>query len=227
MLILSLLSVVYEKCNADGIYKIKETYSSLPNGNEIEIKIDVNELQCGRSCYGIDECKAVSYRNNECVLLRNLTETQNDSRSSLDPTTVWSTYQTIGCDEGWELFQFHCYFYIAEQFNWPSCITACNDLGTHVVTITSERENNFICDLRKSNGYNGNVIIGGIDQNEEGNWELITSEPFVYSPWARWQPSNSYRYEHCMVVKSDGTWNDFNCRILRAHTICEKEKGTL
>ena len=168
---------MYEKCNADGIYKIKETYSSLPNGNEIEIKTDVNELQCGRSCNDRDQCKVVSYRNDECLLLRHLQEPQNDSSFSLDPTTVWRTYQTIGCDEGWELFQFHCYFYIAEQFNWPSCITACHDVGTHVVTITSERENNFICDLRKNNGYNGNVIVGGTDQNEEGSWEWITGEP--------------------------------------------------
>ena len=54
ILVLNLLSVVYEKCYADGIYKIIETYSSLPNGNEIEIKTDVNELQCGRSCNNID-----------------------------------------------------------------------------------------------------------------------------------------------------------------------------
>ena len=69
--------------------------------------------------------------------------------------------------------------------NYYDGLDLCEDKGGHLVTITSEEENNFV--LNKLMGYSGganHLWLGLNDLDEDGNFEWITGEPLSYTNWS-------------------------------------------
>ena len=76
----------------------------------------------------------------------------------------------------------------------------------HLVTITSQSENDFVTDLIEDDT---RTWIGLSDQVTEGTYEWVTGEPFDYSNWASGQPDNAGGNEHYIeLLGSNGKWND-------------------
>ena len=90
--------------------------------------------------------------------------------------------------------------------NYPLTWTDASDYldgfeGAHLVTISSQAENDFV---------SGEWAIGWIGFNdivEEGNWVWVTGEEVTYTNWAPGEPNNAGE-EHYGEIYSDGTWND-------------------
>jgi len=100
---------------------------------------------------------------------------------------------------------------------WHEAKAYCDSIGGHLVTITSQAEQDFITELiRNSSGTD--YWIGLSDEAEMWRYEWVTGEEYGYSHWATgWpQPDHSFdgaeRYIGTWYVEGwtdIGDWNDF------------------
>lgn len=110
-------------------------------------------------------------------------------------------------------FNGHYYQVFDESLDWFAAKAKCEELGGHLVTITSKEEQEFIdkllVDKTKSNYW-----LGATDEEVEGNWEWITGEDFKYTNWNINEPSNTEyikgEYENYLHISTDvdNRWND-------------------
>lgn len=84
----------------------------------------------------------------------------------------------------------HTYAVVENKMSWRDAQNYCESISGHLVTITSQVENDYVLSLIDS--YEPvSFYIGCTDSLEEGMWLWVTDEPFVYSNWGRTQPDNS------------------------------------
>ena len=111
-----------------------------------------------------------------------------------------------------------------EQTTWFQAKTKCEQLGGHLVTITSQGEQNFVnsmLDVDKSWTY---YWLGATDEVSEGNWRWVTGEPFNYTAWNPGEPNNITGNENYLHMSTkDGKWNDTVATLTLAESgyICE------
>ncbi len=101
---------------------------------------------------------------------------------------------------------------------WTEAKAYCESRGGHLVTITSQEENDYVSSLIK-NGEKTYYWIGYTEENYEGTWEWINPEweSLNYTNWAEGQPSNSHdgteNYAGILRVDTDygsaEKWNDY------------------
>ena len=107
----------------------------------------------------------------------------------------------------------HLYAAIDEACTWYDAYKVCDSMGGHLVTVTSEYEQNLIGDMM-STASEHIYWMGGI-KNTSG-WEWITGEEFSYTNWISGKPDNAYGNEWYLNIYStvsgepSGTWNDLN-----------------
>ena len=101
----------------------------------------------------------------------------------------------------------------------------CEEQGGHLVTITSEGEQNFINSLIDSDSC---VWIGG-KRNTKNVWVWVTGEEWKYENWAPGEPNNSSNMisnENRVVIwNNSGQWNDLNDKNIEEQNgfVCEWE----
>ena len=113
------------------------------------------------------------------------------------------------------VFAGHLYIVFEGEYHWFDAYELCEEMGGHLATITSEREQAVITELmsletRTMSSY----WIGGIRLTDGFHW--ITGEPFEYTNWKSGQPNfareNQYfiRVETSLLaaVEEPGRWND-------------------
>lgn len=103
----------------------------------------------------------------------------------------------------------HYYELYDDVLSWKDAKAYCESLGGHLVTITSQAENNFVQTLT-SNGAQTNYYIGGTDEEKEGTWKWVTGEAFSYINLGDGEPSaTEYEKEDYLFIgKADGKWRD-------------------
>ncbi|MHC4503614.1 MAG: PA14 domain-containing protein, partial [Planctomycetota bacterium] len=84
----------------------------------------------------------------------------------------------------------HRYRLYAQPMSWHDAKRFCEQLGGHLVTITSKEENDFVTDLARRGG--SSVWIGFTDERQEGKWEWVTGEEWTFTAWAPGNPSGSH-----------------------------------
>ena len=122
-----------------------------------------------------------------------------------------------------EIFNGHVYTLYTGPVTWYTAKNLCEAMGGHLVTITSEEENQFVLSLRGDEG----VWIGATDSQEEDRWIWVTGESFGYDKWASGEPNDTVNdnedgEDYAHQVYSDGLWNDTAGCSLYAF-ICERE----
>lgn len=104
------------------------------------------------------------------------------------------------------------YEYYDHTMTWNQAYRVCEKKGGHLVTITSQEENDFVFDL--ANDFENNYCwLGGTDFASEGNWYWVNSEKFGYSNWRSGEPNDdsngTEEYMHMHVLNDyAGQWND-------------------
>jgi len=98
-------------------------------------------------------------------------------------------------------FNGHSYYRSTGSMTWTNARQACLNMGGHLVTVTSQSENNFIFNLWPS-GW-----IGLTDEVVEGQWRWVTGEPFSWSNWNGGEPNNAGNEDYIQFV-GGGKWND-------------------
>lgn len=107
------------------------------------------------------------------------------------------------------------YCVINKGMSWSDGKKFCEELGGHLLTITSEEEQTFVTDVMLSTDTNMPIYwMGGT--SESGTWQWITGEPFEYTNWNPGEPN--VEREHYLQtysnksIYSKGTWNNhLNC----------------
>ncbi|MDD5923420.1 MAG: lectin-like protein [Clostridia bacterium] len=109
---------------------------------------------------------------------------------------------------------------------WTEAKAKCEELGGHLVTITSQGEMDIVRILLKD-GARAAYWMGISDEASEGQWENITDEEFSFTNWDDEEPNNFNGVENygAIINKGEYCWNDVmnmysNCSI---GFICEYE----
>ena len=94
--------------------------------------------------------------------------------------------QVVNPDNG------HTYQYIpvATEINWTQARDSAYALGGHLITITSQEEQDFIETSLYNVSAEGRLWMGGTDEEVEGTWKWITGEQWSYTNWYGTNPGN-------------------------------------
>ena len=116
-------------------------------------------------------------------------------------------------------FRGHSYKVFNTGKTWDDAKKYCENLGGHLATITSQTEQTFLANLISA-GSRNHYWLGATDENDEGNWQWVTGEPWDYSHWAVEQPDNGrgivgsenyvqiHRIPNPRAPIYEGDWND-------------------
>jgi len=86
-------------------------------------------------------------------------ETTTEETTSVR-TTSQGTTTASGCPGGWQEFQGHCYQWNTYSLSWVDAEDDCERKGSHLASVHSKAENDFMWSLCSNNYY----WIGGIDE---------------------------------------------------------------
>ena len=119
-------------------------------------------------------------------------------------------------------FKGHKYELYNESMTWESAKLFCEKKGGHLVTISDEKENEFVNGMRCRNlstDYQQSIWLGGSDTANEGTWSWITGEAFTYSNWEPDEP-NGGTSQNYIQMYSSGNWDDVQNEVGR-FVVCE------
>ena len=105
--------------------------------------------------------------------------------------------------------------------DWPEAKTMAEEMGGHLASVTSEKEQRAITEYMTSRSRNGrgfySAWIGGSDMSQEGDWGWLTGEEWGYENWhngEQWWFAGSKENENYLQIVSSslagsrGLWND-------------------
>jgi hypothetical protein len=108
-----------------------------------------------------------------------------------------------------------------ETLNWDEARRRCEELGGHLVTITSQAEQDIVVSMltnAESDTMRNCYFMGACDQMLDGNWQWVTGEPFDYINWKKNEPKPDKGEQYLEIfaktyVGNSGTtepgrWND-------------------
>ena len=107
--------------------------------------------------------------------------------------------------EEYDAVEYNGHYYkivMKDDISWTDAKQECADMGGHLVTITSQEEQNYIDSLNKD-------WIGGYRDSAD-NWKWVTGEKWDYTNWAEGEPNNSSNVvsnESCIAIWPE-EWND-------------------
>jgi len=109
------------------------------------------------------------------------------------------------------------------DLTWDQARAAAEAMGGHLVTITSEAENNFVANLVTTQGTPNleRYWLGGYQTDPNGlgvepagSWAWVTGEPWSYTNWATGEPNNgaggTQHFLHFYPAPPD--WDDMENR---------------
>lgn len=114
------------------------------------------------------------------------------------------------------------YTYIFGDFTWGEAIEFTEAEGQHLVTITSQKEQDLIEEHFRSEvlqtqsenlGAGGLIWVGATDQISEGSFRWVTGELVEYGNWFAGEPNNAALNEDYTVMHAaendDWKWSDY------------------
>lgn len=99
----------------------------------------------------------------------------------------------------------HTYQVFDIGMNWNEAKEYCENLGGHLVTISSQEENDFVTEIIIP--YGKGSMIGLTDHEIEGEYKWVTNEEFYYYNWDRGEPNNEFDEDY-VLIRTTGKWND-------------------
>nr|XP_038035486.1 C-type lectin domain family 4 member D-like isoform X4 [Anas platyrhynchos] len=139
------------------------------------------------------------------------------------------------CPEGWRPFQESCYYFSGDQMPWNESQQNCSGMGSHLVVINTEAEQDFLYkEIRRQMKYQeeGINLYIGLRAQEAGQWRWADQTPYNETAafWRRGEPSDQPSDEFCVVIHYQKdvfrNWNNVPCTI-DSYWICETAAETL
>lgn len=147
-----------------------------------------------------------------------------------------STSASEGIPSDALLWNGHHYYFFDLYLTWDEAEAYCESLGGHLVTITSQEEQEAVFNyLVSAVGDESNVLIGLSDADNEGDWSTwVTGEPVTYTNWGRGEPDNWGGVQHYGLMTlgyvgsdyasfslSPGQWDDNYTSDTTERFLCE------
>ena len=138
----------------------------------------------------------------------------------------FNTQAASKCLNKAQKYKKHFYKVYDYGLTWENAKKYCESMGGHLVTITSQEEQDFVRKLVTSHHRNNYWL--GAQKDKNGKWKWITKEKFVYTCWATPQPDNHLDCENSLMLYRNmnpidknkiAEWNDLN-----SDGTCEKDK---
>ena len=106
-----------------------------------------------------------------------------------------------------EEYNGHYYKVFNDGLTWAQAKQRCEEIGGHLVTITSNIEQAVVQGLLSKQGTKGYYWTSGI-RNSDDSWSWTTGEKFTYSNWGKGEPNNGVGNEDTVTLYRSGIWND-------------------
>lgn len=126
---------------------------------------------------------------------------------SLAATAEWVQWRVEDGGNG----HFYEIIFVPGEISWPEANVAALRVNrfSHLATITSQEENDFVTNLLQPYGFGW---IGGIQTDEAvssaDGWRWATEEAFIYTNWGLGEPNDLPFEEIFLEINSTGEWND-------------------
>lgn len=115
-------------------------------------------------------------------------------------------------------FNNHSYRVFDTSMTWTEAKAACEEIGGHLATISSNEEQDYVQQLIKSTKKE-NIWIGGCFSAANNSWSWVDNTEWNYTNWDVTQPDNYTGDEFYLRIKNrdrvydtweayDGKWND-------------------
>ncbi|MEE1011295.1 MAG: leucine-rich repeat protein, partial [Acutalibacteraceae bacterium] len=123
-------------------------------------------------------------------------------------------FEDLGKPVDVEFTEDSIYVVYDDSLSWTKAKTYCENIGGHLVTITSAEEQKVVENLKKNKKL---YWIGLTDSETEGVWKWVTGEKYSYTNWGDKEPSGSSTdnqdygqiySESRSELKPAGSWND-------------------
>ena len=213
------------KLNKLGQYRIVETVSEILD-SEVqtlyeEKGIDISKVKPASVCEKhfvvtedeSEEAVQISIKKTvptEVLLLT--TEDFAGKESYANTLGGLADYYAEGFLFGTHLYESGGHFYYApkEALLWDEAKEACEKMGGHLVTISSQAENDFVRDVMISEGRAGYLTLGFSDAEEETNWRWVTGEEVTFTAWRGGEPNNGLWWDaqNYAYMYDNGEWDD-------------------
>ena len=120
------------------------------------------------------------------------------------------------------LYDGHIYLIFTESVSWFDAYSRCEELGGHLVTITSENEQTYLESYMNSKSFTSRAWIGAYSDGNK--WQWITDEEFDYTNWHSGEPNCGHGIEFFgeLSYENFGEWNDIP-PTTQQYFICEWE----
>lgn len=113
-----------------------------------------------------------------------------------------------------------CYRISLEVKTWAQaaadCVRWSDGLG-HLASITTAEEDAFLTPYSVQG-----VWLGGTDARQEGSFQWLSNEVWLYENFGAGEPNNYFNSEHCLQKRRTGVWNDSACNSEFGY-ICERQ----
>ncbi len=183
-----------------AVVEDKNGVQSLPKVYVIENNAEENAV----------ECRVDRTIPTEVFLLT--TEDYEGKESYADVLRGLSDHYAEGFLFGTHLYESAGHFYYAplDALLWNDAKEACEKMGGHLVTISSQTENDFVRDVIREEGRAGYLTLGFSDAEEERNWKWVTGEEVTFTAWNAGEPNNGLwmgAQNHAFMLEN-GEWDD-------------------
>ena len=149
--------------------------------------------------------------------------TMQSSCSAIGGPATAPPLEQCTCDQGWDVFGDHCYFYGTDTKSWNDAEEYCQAEGGHLASVNTPAIEDYVLDELKRRGLY-EAWFGGNDIEEEGVWKWTDHTPWEFTNWAPNEPNNSHEgNEDCLSPQAhmEFLWNDFRCTLNKPF-VCSK-----
>ncbi|XP_028905697.1 C-type lectin domain family 4 member G-like isoform X3 [Ornithorhynchus anatinus] len=153
-------------------------------------------------------------------LAKNKLQTLEDQLSDLKSQTSCTP-----CSPSWKAFEGSCYYMSRTTALWHDAVKKCAEKEAHLVIINSREEQNFLISNSDDRTYwiGLSSVRDGSGKVKHHRWIDETDLTFTY--WSPGEPNDAGDQEDCVVMLSNGRWNDTPCHTDLEKWVCEKRQS--
>ncbi|XP_007662371.1 C-type lectin domain family 4 member G-like isoform X2 [Ornithorhynchus anatinus] len=129
------------------------------------------------------------------------------------------------CSPSWKAFEGSCYYMSRTTALWHDAVKKCAEKEAHLVIINSREEQNFLISNSDDRTYwiGLSSVRDGSGKVKHHRWIDETDLTFTY--WSPGEPNDAGDQEDCVVMLSNGRWNDTPCHTDLEKWVCEKRQS--